>query len=254
MFRRVATTSSWALSLLSSRAIRGPVSTRTAGTGPFFQDLAQPLSRLGRKLPSAAVHHTYEGLQPLIGRARLFFLIRQSGDRLADHLRASLPPLHRQALQGCFGLDVQSYGRHRSLSGSITVPRRDCRNRGERSRHLENRTAAVRISRCRCAHAGVELDLLVVRVRRRIGFELKRTASPRVTPSIRTALDHLHLERVDVVYPGEHTSRWPTGGSDRIPRPLPGRRHHRRLQASSSMPLMVSPPRRKVPTACRKLR
>jgi uncharacterized protein len=44
-----------------------------------------------------------------------------------------------------------------------------------------------------------------VRGRRRVGFELKRTASPRVTPSIRTALDDLHLERVDVVYPGEHT-------------------------------------------------
>jgi predicted AAA+ superfamily ATPase len=54
-------------------------------------------------------------------------------------------------------------------------------------------------------HAGAELDLLVVRGRRRIGFELKRTASPRITPSIRTALDDLHLERVDVVYPGEHT-------------------------------------------------
>jgi len=54
-------------------------------------------------------------------------------------------------------------------------------------------------------HAGAELDLLVVRGRRRLGFELKRTASSRVTPSIRTALDDLHLERVDVVYPGEHT-------------------------------------------------
>jgi predicted AAA+ superfamily ATPase len=54
-------------------------------------------------------------------------------------------------------------------------------------------------------HAGAELDLLIVRGQRRFGFELKRTAAPRITPSIRTALDDLHLERVDVVYPGEHT-------------------------------------------------
>jgi predicted AAA+ superfamily ATPase len=54
-------------------------------------------------------------------------------------------------------------------------------------------------------HAGAELDLLIVRGQRRFGFELKRTAAPRVTPSIRTALDDLQLERVDVIYPGEHT-------------------------------------------------
>jgi predicted AAA+ superfamily ATPase len=54
-------------------------------------------------------------------------------------------------------------------------------------------------------HAGAELDLLVVRGRRRFGFEFKRTAGPRLTPSIRTALDDLHLDRVDVIYPGEHT-------------------------------------------------
>lgn len=54
-------------------------------------------------------------------------------------------------------------------------------------------------------HAGAELDLLIVRGRRRLGFELKRTAAPRMTPSIRTARDDLQLERVDVVYPGEHT-------------------------------------------------
>jgi predicted AAA+ superfamily ATPase len=54
-------------------------------------------------------------------------------------------------------------------------------------------------------HAGAEIDLLIVRGRKRYGFELKRTAAPRVTPSIRTALADLQLERVDVIYPGEHT-------------------------------------------------
>lgn len=54
-------------------------------------------------------------------------------------------------------------------------------------------------------HAGAELDLLVIRGQRRIGFELKRTASPRMTASIRTAIEDLNLERVDVVYPGQQT-------------------------------------------------
>ncbi len=54
-------------------------------------------------------------------------------------------------------------------------------------------------------HGGAELDLLVIRGNTRLGFEFKRTASPRVTPSIRTALADLKLDRVDVVYPGEQT-------------------------------------------------
>jgi predicted AAA+ superfamily ATPase len=54
-------------------------------------------------------------------------------------------------------------------------------------------------------HSGAELDLLIVRGRRRFGFELKRTAAPKMTPSIRTALEDLRLDRLDVIYPGEHT-------------------------------------------------
>ncbi len=54
-------------------------------------------------------------------------------------------------------------------------------------------------------HGGAELDLLVVRGERRLGFELKRTASPRPTASMFSALQDLRLERLDVVYPGEHT-------------------------------------------------
>lgn len=54
-------------------------------------------------------------------------------------------------------------------------------------------------------HAGARLDLLVLRGRKRLGFELERTAAPRLTPSIRSALDDLRLDRVDVIYPGEHT-------------------------------------------------
>jgi len=54
-------------------------------------------------------------------------------------------------------------------------------------------------------HGGAELDLLVVRGTRRLGFEVKRTLSPTVTPSMRNALEDLRLERIDVLYPGRET-------------------------------------------------
>ena len=54
-------------------------------------------------------------------------------------------------------------------------------------------------------HAGAELDLLVVRGRRRFGFEFKRTSSPALTRSMRTALADLRLQRLDVVHPGAAT-------------------------------------------------
>jgi hypothetical protein len=51
-------------------------------------------------------------------------------------------------------------------------------------------------------HGGAELDLLVARGRRRLGFEFKRTTTPRLTPSMRVALADLGLERLDVVHAG----------------------------------------------------
>ena len=54
-------------------------------------------------------------------------------------------------------------------------------------------------------HAGAELDLLIVRGRRRYGFEIKRTTSPRITPSMRSALIDLNLNRLDVIHAGEDT-------------------------------------------------
>jgi predicted AAA+ superfamily ATPase len=52
-------------------------------------------------------------------------------------------------------------------------------------------------------HSGAELDLLVVRGRKRMGFEFKRTDAPRLTPSMTTALEVLGLERIDVVHAGD---------------------------------------------------
>jgi uncharacterized protein len=57
----------------------------------------------------------------------------------------------------------------------------------------------------RCAfwatHGGAELDLLVDG---RLGFEFKRTESPKMTRSMHSALDALDLERLVVIHGGEH--------------------------------------------------
>ena len=54
-------------------------------------------------------------------------------------------------------------------------------------------------------HGGAELDLLVVRGRKRWGFEVKRTSSPSITPSMRTAMTDLKLQRLFVVHAGTHS-------------------------------------------------
>lgn len=53
--------------------------------------------------------------------------------------------------------------------------------------------------------AGAEIDLVVIRGRERLGFELKRTSVPSVTPSMRSALADLKLQRIDVVHAGDET-------------------------------------------------
>jgi uncharacterized protein len=54
-------------------------------------------------------------------------------------------------------------------------------------------------------HAGAELDLFVVRGKRRLGFEVKRTSSPALTASMTTAVRDLNLERLDVIHAGTET-------------------------------------------------
>jgi len=50
---------------------------------------------------------------------------------------------------------------------------------------------------------GAEIDLVLRRGDRLLGVECKRVDAPRMTPSVRIALEDLGLERVVVVYPGE---------------------------------------------------
>lgn len=52
-------------------------------------------------------------------------------------------------------------------------------------------------------HNQAELDLLLFLKGRRFGFEVKYTDAPKITSSERSALEHLQLERLTVVIPGE---------------------------------------------------
>lgn len=56
-------------------------------------------------------------------------------------------------------------------------------------------------------HGGAELDLLLLRGGQRIGVEIKRMDSPRVTPSMQNALRDLQLDALYVIYPGERRYR-----------------------------------------------
>ena len=49
------------------------------------------------------------------------------------------------------------------------------------------------------------MDLLVVAKGRRRGFEIKRTVSPRVPPSMQAALHDLKLDSLDVIHAGKDT-------------------------------------------------
>ncbi len=51
-------------------------------------------------------------------------------------------------------------------------------------------------------HQGAEIDLVLRKSGRLLGVECKRTDAPRLTPSMRIALEDLQLERIAVVYPG----------------------------------------------------
>lgn len=51
--------------------------------------------------------------------------------------------------------------------------------------------------------SGAELDLLVIKDGRRIGFEFKYTDHPKVTASMRISLKDLNLDHLYVIFPGE---------------------------------------------------
>jgi predicted AAA+ superfamily ATPase len=51
-------------------------------------------------------------------------------------------------------------------------------------------------------HQGVEIDVILSRNDRLLGVECKQTNTPRLTPSIRLALEDLGMGCITVIYPG----------------------------------------------------
>ncbi len=67
------------------------------------------------------------------------------------------------------------------------------------------RTLHARAEECYfwATQANAELDLLIVKDGKRLGFEFKYTDMPKVTKSMRIALDNLKLDRLAILYPGD---------------------------------------------------
>ena len=74
---------------------------------------------------------------------------------------------------------------------------------------LENLIQALGLEPRQChywaTHSGPEIDLVVQRGSRLRGFEIKRTSSPTLTRSMRSAMDDLGLSRLDVIHAGDHS-------------------------------------------------
>ena len=54
-------------------------------------------------------------------------------------------------------------------------------------------------------HTGAELDLIVIRGNKRLGFEIKRTSAPRITRSMHSAIESLKLDSLYVIHAGSHS-------------------------------------------------
>jgi uncharacterized protein len=54
-------------------------------------------------------------------------------------------------------------------------------------------------------HSQGELDLMIVKDGKRLGFEFKYADSPKTTPACRMALEHLKLDQLTLVCPGDAT-------------------------------------------------
>ncbi len=53
-------------------------------------------------------------------------------------------------------------------------------------------------------HANAELDLLIIKEGKKLGYEFKFTDSPKLTKSMGIALQDLQLDELTVIYPGKH--------------------------------------------------
>lgn len=53
--------------------------------------------------------------------------------------------------------------------------------------------------------SGAELDLLIIKHGKRLGFEIKYTGSPKITPSMRIAIQDLSLDHLYLIFPGNQS-------------------------------------------------
>jgi predicted AAA+ superfamily ATPase len=51
--------------------------------------------------------------------------------------------------------------------------------------------------------SGAELDLLILKEGKRLGFEIKYSDAPKITSSMKIAMKDLHLDHLTIVYPGD---------------------------------------------------
>ncbi|MFA5085860.1 MAG: ATP-binding protein [Candidatus Omnitrophota bacterium] len=58
---------------------------------------------------------------------------------------------------------------------------------------------------CWATHGGAELDLMIARGSKRLGFEVKLTSSPTITKSMKISIDTLRLHSLTVIHAGEKT-------------------------------------------------
>ena len=56
-------------------------------------------------------------------------------------------------------------------------------------------------------HNSTEIDLLIFKHGKRLGFECKYSATPKLTKSMLNAFNDLKLDSMTVIYPGEHKIR-----------------------------------------------
>ena len=87
-------------------------------------------------------------------------------------------------------------------SGKTTLAQKFLSHQSPNYFDLEYPPHAQRLEQA--THQGAELDLLLFKGSQRIGVEFKRADAPRMTPSMRIAIDNLKLDALYVVYPGLH--------------------------------------------------
>ena len=52
------------------------------------------------------------------------------------------------------------------------------------------------------SHSTAEIDLLIFKNNKRIGFEFKYTDTPKITPSMKLSFEYLNLDEIKVIFPG----------------------------------------------------